>query len=71
MYWGNARDWVGNAYANGYGVYRSPQPGDVAISTSGYWGHAMYVESVNGRSFTTSEYNTYLDGNLTYQTRSY
>lgn len=71
MYWGNARDWVANAYANGIPVYRSPQPGDIAISTSGYWGHSMYVESVNGGNFTTSEYNTYLDGNLTYQTRSY
>lgn len=71
LYWGNAKDWVAAAYSRGLSVHRSPQKGDVAISTSGYWGHAMYVESVNGRSFTTSEYNTYLDGRLTYQTRSY
>ncbi len=69
--WGNAKDWVAAAYARGIPVYRTPQPGDVAISTSGYWGHAMYVESVSGSSFTTSEYNTYLDGTLHYMTRNY
>ncbi|MEI6481204.1 MAG: CHAP domain-containing protein [Candidatus Saccharibacteria bacterium] len=71
MYYGNARDWVAAAYARGVEVTRSPQPGDVAISTSGYWGHAMYVEGVSGGTFTTSEYNTYLDGRLTYQTRNF
>lgn len=71
MYYGNARDWVAEAYARGIPVYRNPQPGDVAISTSGFWGHAMYVESVSGNSFNTSEYNTYLTGRLSYQTRSF
>lgn len=69
--YGNARDWVANAYARGIPVYRSPEPGDVAISTAGYWGHAMYVESVSGNTFRTSEYNTYLSGQLSYQTRNY
>lgn len=62
MYYGNARDWVSAAYARGIPVYRSPQPGDVAISTSGYWGHAMYVQSVSGGSFYSLEYNGNLDG---------
>lgn len=70
-YWGNAKDWVAAAYANGIPVYRTPRPGDVAISTGGHWGHAMYVESVSGNTFKTSEYNTYLDGKLTYQTRKF
>ena len=70
-YWGNAVDWVAAAYANGVPVYRQPKAGDIAISTSGYWGHAMYVESVSGNSFTTTEYNTYLDGRLTRQTRNF
>src|SRR5262249_31940795 len=52
-FYGNARDWVGAAYAHGITVSRSPQPGDVAISTAGYWGHAMYVESVSGGTFRT------------------
>ncbi len=71
MYYGNARDWVAAAYSRGVTVTRTPEPGDVAISTSGYWGHAMYVESVSGSTFTTSEYNAYLTGTLSYQTRSY
>ncbi len=71
MFWGNARDWVAAAYAHGVPVFRNPEPGDIAISTSGYWGHAMYVESVSGGTFNTSEYNTYLNGQLSYQTRSY
>lgn len=70
-YYGNAKDWVGAAYARGIPVYRTPQPGDIAISTSGYWGHAMYVQSVSGNSFTTSEYNTQLTGQLSYQTRHF
>lgn len=71
--WGNAADWVNAANARGIPIYRTPQAGDIAISTSGYWGHAMYVESVNGgnRTFSTSEYNTYLTGRLSYQTRNY
>jgi peptidoglycan hydrolase CwlO-like protein len=71
MYYGNARDWVAAAYARGVTVSRTPQPGDVAISTSGYWGHAMYVESVGNGTFNTSEYNSFLDGRLSYQTRRY
>lgn len=70
-FYGNAKDWVAAAYARGVTVSRTPQPGDVAISTSGTWGHAMYVESVSGNSFRTSEYNTYLDGRLSYQTRNF
>ena len=71
MFYGNARDWVAAAYARGVQVYRTPQPGDVAISTAGYWGHAMYVEGVSGNTFTTSEYNTYLTGQLSRQTRNF
>lgn len=59
-YWGgvgNARQWPGNARAAGIAVDRNPQPGDVAISTAGYYGHAMYVESVSGRTVHISQYN--------------
>lgn len=69
--YGNARDWVAAAYAVGIPVSRTPQAGDVAISTAGFWGHAMYVEGVSGNTFTTSEYNTYLTGQLSYQTRNF
>lgn len=70
-YWGDAKKWVAAAYANNIPVFREPKPGDIAISTNGYWGHAMYVESVSGNTFNTSEYNTNLDGKLYHRTRSY
>lgn len=70
-YWGDAKNWIIKASEQGVPVYRTPEPGDIAISTSGYWGHAMYVESVKVDTFTTSEYNTGLDGNLYYRTRKY
>lgn len=60
-YWGgkgNAHEWDDNARAAGIPVDGSPQVGDVAISNAGYYGHAMYVESVNpGGSITVSQYN--------------
>ena len=73
-YYGNAKDWVAKAYSRpgDVSVYRSPEVGDVAISTSGYWGHATYVTGVSGSTFTSAEYNTNLDGRLrTGITRSY
>lgn len=59
-YWGgvgNAKQWPGNAIRAGIPVDRNPRPGDGAIWTGGYYGHAMYVESVNGRMVTVSQYN--------------
>ncbi|TAK88810.1 CHAP domain-containing protein [Patescibacteria group bacterium] len=59
-YWGgrgNAKQWPGNAQAEGIPVDGSPRPGDVAITTAGPYGHAMYVESVSGRMITVSQYN--------------
>lgn len=73
-YWGgrgNANQWPSNAQAAGipmdYGG--GARPGDVAISTRGTWGHAMYVESVNGNgTVNISQYNVTLNG--TYSTAS-
>lgn len=70
-YYGNAKDWVNAAYRDGVEVSRSPQPGDVAISTAGTWGHAMYVEQVSGRSIYVSQYNANLDGRFSYSWRNY
>lgn len=71
-YWGgigNANQWDDNARAAGIPVDTSPRAGDVAISNSGYYGHAMYVESVNGDgTINISQYNAALDGR--YSTRS-
>ncbi|HWZ65726.1 MAG TPA: CHAP domain-containing protein [Patescibacteria group bacterium] len=60
-YWGgvgNANQWPSNAQAAGIPVSNVPKAGDVAIWMAGYYGHAMYVESVNGDgSIIISEYN--------------
>jgi hypothetical protein len=71
MYYGNAKDWVAKAYARGVEVSRTPQPGDIAISTSGTWGHAMYVEQVEAGRIYVSQYNASLDGRFSYQWRNY
>ncbi len=71
-YYGNAKDWVAAAYRDGVEVYTSnPRPGDVAISTSGTWGHAMYVEQVSGGQIMVSQYNAALTGQYSTQWRSY
>lgn len=72
-YWGgigNANQWDDNARAAGIPVDTNPQAGDVAISNRGFYGHAMYVESVNGDgTINISQYNAALDGR--YSTRSH
>ncbi len=70
-YYGNAKDWVTAAYRDGVEVSRIPQPGDIAISTSGTWGHAMYVEQVDASRIYVSQYNASLDGHFSYQWRNY
>ncbi|HVX57107.1 MAG TPA: CHAP domain-containing protein [Candidatus Saccharimonadales bacterium] len=67
-YWGgrgNANQWPGDARAAGipmdYGG--GARVGDVAISTAGAFGHAMYVEAVNGNGTVfVSQYNAALNG---------
>lgn len=56
-YNGNATNWTDNANAQGIPVDRNPQIGDVAIAKFGYYGHAMYVEGVSGRTVFISQYN--------------
>lgn len=66
-YWGgigNANQWDDNARAAGIPVNNNPNGiGVVAISNSGYYGHAMYVEHVydDGTIFV-SQYNAGLNG---------
>lgn len=71
-YYGNAKDWVSAARRQGVAVYTSnPQPGDVAISTAGAWGHAMYVERVSGNQIYVSQYNASLNGQYSTQWRTF
>lgn len=65
-YWGghgNANQWDDNARAAGIPVDGNPRAGDVAVSNSGYYGHVMYVESVNSDgTINISQYNAALNG---------
>lgn len=55
---GNANQWDDNARAEGISVDGNPRAGDVAILHLGQYGHAMYVEAVNGDgTISVSEYN--------------
>lgn len=70
--YGHAKNWVNAAYRNGIEVSRVPQPGDIAISTKGNWGHAMYVERViSANKILVSQYNADLDGMFSYEERNY
>lgn len=56
--WGNAADWGRYAAANGYVVDNNPTPFSVGYSESGYYGHVVWVESVNGDgTINLTEYN--------------
>lgn len=65
-YWGgvgNANQWDENARRAGIPVDGSPRAGDVAVSNTGYYGHVMYVESVNANgTINISQYNAGLNG---------
>lgn len=60
-YWGghgNANEWPGNARAAGIPTSSTPKRNSVAIWNVGYYGHAMWVEAVNGDgSIWVSQYN--------------
>lgn len=67
--WGNARYWIGSGGVSktargrdgNYHAYRvdhNAAPHTVAVSTSGAYGHVMWVESVNGNgTINLTEYN--------------
>ena len=56
--WGNARYWGGSATRAGYRVDSTPAPYTVGYSTSGSYGHVVWVEAVNSDgTVDISEYN--------------
>jgi surface antigen len=64
-YWGgvgNANQWIHDAKAAGIPTGSIPQVHSVAISMRGYYGHAMWVEAVNGNMIYVSQYNYDLHG---------
>ena len=55
---GNANSWDNRAPSYGFTVSSTPREGAAAVSNSGYYGHVMYVESVNSDgTITISDYN--------------
>jgi surface antigen/peptidoglycan hydrolase CwlO-like protein len=55
---GNAKSWDDRAPSYGLTVSSTPREGAAAVSNSGYYGHVMYVEAVNGDgSIVISDYN--------------
>ena len=72
--WGNANTWDDSARALGFRVDNIPEPGTVAVSNAGYYGHVMWVEAVNSNgTINISEYNNSyssasgLDGDFGYR----
>jgi surface antigen len=64
-YWGgvgNANQWIGNARRAGIPTSSTPRVHSVAISMRGYYGHAMWVEKVQGDMVYVSQYNYDLHG---------
>lgn len=60
---GNANKWDDNARRAGIPVNTTPKPGSVAVAHIGFYGHVMYVESVNSNgTINISQYNASWDG---------
>ena len=59
---GDAKKWPENARLEGIAVDSQPVVGSIAIDMQGEYGHAMYVEEVNGSVVTISEYNGTVPG---------
>jgi peptidoglycan DL-endopeptidase CwlO len=64
-YWGgsgNANQWPGDAQRAGIPTGSTPRVHSVAIWNVGAFGHAMWVEAVNGNTIYVSQYNYDLAG---------
>lgn len=68
---GNANQWPSTAARHGIPSGSTPRAGAAAVVMGGYYGHVMYVESVNGDgTITVSDYNLGWDGLYRNYTRS-
>lgn len=68
---GNANQWPSTAARYGISNGSTPKAGAAAVMHVGYYGHVMYVESVNGDgTITVSDYNLAWDGLYRRYTRS-
>lgn len=63
--WGNAKSWFASAKISGFDTGSDPREGAIGVSFEGFYGHVVYVESVNkDGSVTISEMNNYEFGGL-------
>lgn len=46
-FWGDAKNWAGQASSNGFKVDRHPTRGSILQTVNGPFGHVAYVEKVN------------------------
>lgn len=68
---GNANQWPSTVARYGISSGSTPKAGAAAVMNIGYYGHVMYVESVNGDgTITVSDYNFAWDGLYRKYTRS-
>lgn len=66
---GNAGEWYWRASSIGMAVGFTPRPGAIGVTTAGWWGHVVYVESVNANgSINISEMNAPYWGVISYRT---
>ena len=62
-WWGNANMWPGSAQSAGFSTGNTPQVGSVGIISAGQYGHAVWIEAVNGDgTVDVSQYNYYNAG---------
>ena len=61
--WRRRKQWPSTTARYGIANGSTPKAGSVAIQYVGVYGHAMYVEAVNGDgTITVSDYNNNSDG---------
>ncbi|ORX69721.1 CHAP-domain-containing protein [Linderina pennispora] len=66
--WGNANTWDEAARKTGVAMNSTPNPGAVAQTNAGVYGHVAWVAKVSGNSVVVEEYNH--SGTRRYSTRT-
>lgn len=68
--WGNAKNWLSSAKRAGYSTGSEPIVGAIGVTPESWWGHVVFVESVNGNMVTFSEMNAVGWGRVSRRTMS-
>lgn len=63
MWWGNANMWPASARARGFRTGRTPKANSVGVQYIGYYGHVVWIDSINADgTLNISQYNYPVDG---------